>query len=153
MRVLLKARVFAAHPGETLKTESMEPMDVSAYQLAKALSFPGIYESRALPKQPSTEALGLIMLPLRGAVADITRGKTTRQRPSTRLVASVHPEEIYDAISRIQQNDSATQDYSRPIAWQPGQASCAHAGERLHAFLQAGRQGSVSSQLTFQTGW
>jgi hypothetical protein len=38
MRVLLKARVFAVHPGEILKTEFMEPMGVSAYQLAKALA-------------------------------------------------------------------------------------------------------------------
>jgi len=37
-------RVFAVHPGEILKTEFMEPMGVSAYELAKALSFPGIYE-------------------------------------------------------------------------------------------------------------
>src|SRR3977135_3007870 len=37
-------RTFAVHPGEILKTEFMEPMGVSAYQLAKALSFPGIYE-------------------------------------------------------------------------------------------------------------
>jgi addiction module HigA family antidote len=37
-------RVFAVHPGEILKTEFMEPMGVSAYKLAKALNFPGIYE-------------------------------------------------------------------------------------------------------------
>ena len=37
-------RVFAVHPGEILKTEFMEPMGVSAYALAKALCFPGIYE-------------------------------------------------------------------------------------------------------------
>ena len=37
-------RVFAVHPGEILKTEFMEPMGVSAYELAKALNFPGIYE-------------------------------------------------------------------------------------------------------------
>jgi antitoxin HigA-1 len=37
-------RVFAVHPGDILKTEFMEPMGVTAYQLAKALSFPGIYE-------------------------------------------------------------------------------------------------------------
>jgi addiction module HigA family antidote len=37
-------RVFAVHPGEILRTEFMEPMGVSAYQLAKALGFPGIYE-------------------------------------------------------------------------------------------------------------
>ena len=37
-------RVFAVHPGEILKTEFMEPMCVSAYALAKALDFPGIYE-------------------------------------------------------------------------------------------------------------
>ena len=37
-------KVFAVHPGEILKTEFMEPVSVSAYQLAKALSFPGIYE-------------------------------------------------------------------------------------------------------------
>src|SRR3977135_1190314 len=35
---------FAVHPGEILKTEFMEPMGLSAYELAKALSFPGIYE-------------------------------------------------------------------------------------------------------------
>ena len=32
------------HPGEILKTEFMEPMGLSAYALAKALDFPGIYE-------------------------------------------------------------------------------------------------------------
>ena len=37
-------KVFAVHPGEILKTEFMEPMGVSAYHLAKVLSFPGIYE-------------------------------------------------------------------------------------------------------------
>jgi|SRR5208283_665185 len=37
-------KVFAVHPGEILKTEFMEPMGVSAYALAKALHFPGIYE-------------------------------------------------------------------------------------------------------------
>jgi addiction module HigA family antidote len=35
---------FAVHPGEVLKTEFMDPMGVSAYALAKALNFPGIYE-------------------------------------------------------------------------------------------------------------
>jgi antitoxin HigA-1 len=37
-------KAFAAHPGEILKTEFMQPMHLSAYALAKALSFPGIYE-------------------------------------------------------------------------------------------------------------
>jgi addiction module HigA family antidote len=37
-------KVFAVHPGEILKTEFMEPMGVSAYALAKALAFPGVYE-------------------------------------------------------------------------------------------------------------
>ena len=37
-------KVFAVHPGEILRTEFMEPMGVSAYELAKALGFPGIYE-------------------------------------------------------------------------------------------------------------
>jgi addiction module HigA family antidote len=37
-------RLFAVHPGEILKTEFMEPMGVSAYALAKALHFPGIYD-------------------------------------------------------------------------------------------------------------
>ena len=42
---MTKARkVFAVHPGEILKTEFMEPMGASAYALAKALNFPGIYE-------------------------------------------------------------------------------------------------------------
>ena len=37
-------KVFAVHPGEILQTEFMEPMGVSAYALAKAISVPGIYE-------------------------------------------------------------------------------------------------------------
>ena len=37
-------KVFAVHPGDIVKTEFMEPMGVSAYALAKALGFPGIYE-------------------------------------------------------------------------------------------------------------
>jgi len=37
-------KIFAVHPGEILKTEFMEPMGLSAYALAKALHFPGIYE-------------------------------------------------------------------------------------------------------------
>jgi antitoxin HigA-1 len=37
-------KVFAVHPGDILKTEFIEPMGVSAYALAKAISFPGIYE-------------------------------------------------------------------------------------------------------------
>lgn len=37
-------KVFAVHPGEILKTEFIEPMGLSAYELAKALNFPGIYE-------------------------------------------------------------------------------------------------------------
>ena len=39
-----KRNVFAVHPGEILKTEFMEPMGISAYVLAKALAFPGIYD-------------------------------------------------------------------------------------------------------------
>jgi addiction module HigA family antidote len=37
-------KVFAVHPGEILKTEFMQPMGLSAYELAKSLNFPGIYE-------------------------------------------------------------------------------------------------------------
>ncbi|HTS35839.1 MAG TPA: HigA family addiction module antitoxin [Candidatus Solibacter sp.] len=37
------SQTFAVHPGEILKTEFMEPMGLSAYALAKALAFPGIY--------------------------------------------------------------------------------------------------------------
>ena len=39
-----KRKTFAIHPGEILKTEFLEPMGVSAYEMAKALNFPGIYE-------------------------------------------------------------------------------------------------------------
>ncbi len=39
-----KRQTIAAHPGEILRTEFLEPMGISAYQLAKALHFPGIYE-------------------------------------------------------------------------------------------------------------
>jgi addiction module HigA family antidote len=39
-----KRQTIAAHPGKILRTEFLEPMGISAYQLAKALHFPGIYE-------------------------------------------------------------------------------------------------------------
>jgi addiction module HigA family antidote len=39
-----KRKTIAAHPGEILCTEFMEPMGITAYQLAKALHLPGIYE-------------------------------------------------------------------------------------------------------------
>jgi addiction module HigA family antidote len=39
-----KQKTIAAHPGEILRTELMEPMGITAYQLAKALHLPGIYE-------------------------------------------------------------------------------------------------------------
>jgi addiction module HigA family antidote len=39
-----RRKVFAVHPGEILKTEFMEPMGVSGYELARALNFTGIYE-------------------------------------------------------------------------------------------------------------
>jgi len=37
-------RTFAVHAGEILKTEFLDPMGISAYALAKALRFPGIYD-------------------------------------------------------------------------------------------------------------
>jgi addiction module HigA family antidote len=37
-------KMFAVHPGEILKTEFMEPMSVTGYELAKALNFAGIYD-------------------------------------------------------------------------------------------------------------
>jgi len=39
-----KKKIFAIHPGEILKSEFMEPRGISAYALAKALRFPGIYD-------------------------------------------------------------------------------------------------------------
>src|SRR5271165_2764299 len=39
-----KQKTMAAHPGEILRSEFMEPMGITAYQLAKALHLPGIYE-------------------------------------------------------------------------------------------------------------
>jgi addiction module HigA family antidote len=39
-----KRKTIAVHPGEILRTEFMEPMGITAYQLAKALHLPGIYE-------------------------------------------------------------------------------------------------------------
>ena len=42
--MMAKRKVFAVHPGEILRTEFMEPMGISAYELAKALEFPGIYD-------------------------------------------------------------------------------------------------------------
>ena len=40
----ISRKMFAVHPGEILKTEFIEPLSVSGYALAKALSFPGMYE-------------------------------------------------------------------------------------------------------------
>jgi addiction module HigA family antidote len=39
-----RQKTIAAHPGEILRTEFIEPMGITAYQLAKALHFPGIYQ-------------------------------------------------------------------------------------------------------------
>jgi addiction module HigA family antidote len=39
-----KSPTIAAHPGEILRTEFMEPMGITAYQVAEALHCPGIYE-------------------------------------------------------------------------------------------------------------
>ncbi len=39
-----RQKTIAAHPGEILRTEFMEPLGLSAYQLPKALHSPGIYE-------------------------------------------------------------------------------------------------------------
>ena len=39
-----KKKIFAIHPGDILKSEFMEPVGISAYALAKALRFPGIYD-------------------------------------------------------------------------------------------------------------
>lgn len=39
-----KPKTIAAHPGEILRTEFMEPLGITAYQLAKSLHFPGIYQ-------------------------------------------------------------------------------------------------------------
>jgi addiction module HigA family antidote len=39
-----KKKTIATHPGEILRSEFMEPMGITAYQLAKAIHFPGIYE-------------------------------------------------------------------------------------------------------------
>ena len=41
---MARRKTIATHPGEILRLEFMEPMEISAYQLAKALHFPGIYE-------------------------------------------------------------------------------------------------------------
>jgi len=41
---MAKRKLFAVHPGEILKSEFMEPMNISAYEMAKALAFPGIYD-------------------------------------------------------------------------------------------------------------
>jgi addiction module HigA family antidote len=39
-----RKKTMAAHPGEILRTEFMEPLGITAYQLAKALHLPGMYE-------------------------------------------------------------------------------------------------------------
>jgi addiction module HigA family antidote len=39
-----RKKTIATHPGEILRTEFMEPLGITAYQLAKALHLPGVYE-------------------------------------------------------------------------------------------------------------
>jgi antitoxin HigA-1 len=39
-----RKKVFAVHAGEILKSEFMDPMGITAYELSKTLNFPGIYE-------------------------------------------------------------------------------------------------------------
>jgi addiction module HigA family antidote len=39
-----KRITIATHPGEILRTEFMEPMGITAYQLAKPIHLPGLYE-------------------------------------------------------------------------------------------------------------
>ena len=39
-----RKKTMAAHPGEILRTEFMEPLGITLYQLAKALHLPGMYE-------------------------------------------------------------------------------------------------------------
>jgi len=63
------------------------------------------------------------------------------------LFGGVHPEKVYDALGRIQQNDASAQDYASPITRQAWQTGGADAGQRLHFFLQAWRQRAVALQL------
>lgn len=64
-----KQKTIAAHPGEILRTEFMEPMGITAYQLAKALHFPGIYEvvreQRAITGAPTRAGSALVGVDLR----------------------------------------------------------------------------------------
>ena len=39
-----RKKTLAAHPGEILRTEFMEPMGITAYRLAKALHLPGVFQ-------------------------------------------------------------------------------------------------------------
>ncbi len=39
-----KAKTIAAHPGEILRTESIEPIGIAAYQLAQVPHFPAVSE-------------------------------------------------------------------------------------------------------------
>ena len=48
-----KLKTIAAHPGEILRTELMQPMGITAYQLTKALHLPGIYEIVRGPSAPT----------------------------------------------------------------------------------------------------
>ena len=51
-----KRKTIAAHPGEILRMEFMEPMGIAAYELAKALHFPGIYQVVSEQRAISAEA-------------------------------------------------------------------------------------------------
>jgi antitoxin HigA-1 len=69
-------RVFAVHPGDILKTEFMEPMGMSAYELAKALNFPGIYDvvrgDRAISADTAVR-LGKIFWPARAVLDESSK--------------------------------------------------------------------------------
>jgi len=72
-------KVFAVHPGEILKTEFVEPMSASAYELAKALNFPGIYDvvrgDRAL-KCRHRHSLGEVLRSARASFGSILKTTT-----------------------------------------------------------------------------
>jgi addiction module HigA family antidote len=50
-----RKKLWAVHPGEMLRTEFMEPMQITAYRLAKDLDFPGIYEVLRCKRSVSAE--------------------------------------------------------------------------------------------------
>ena len=70
-------------------------------------------------------------------------GGRGRLRNGFCLFVVIQPEQIYDTLRGIKQDNPATQYNPHPLLRKSGQTSRAETGQRLHALLQSRRQSTV----------